>query len=78
MAKLISKGDVVKKICKEHRYKNTIAFGNDMNDVSMLEVVDYGYAMKNASKYLLEKTNYITEYTNEEDGVAETILKYVD
>lgn len=78
MAKLISKGDVVKKICKEHRYKNTIAFGNDMNDVSMLEVVDYGYAMKNASKYLLEKTNYITEHTNEEDGVAETILKYVD
>ena len=44
----------------------------------MLEVVDYGYAMKNASKYLLGKTKYMTEYTNEEDGVAEAILKYVD
>ena len=49
-----------------------------MNDISMLEVVDYGYAMKNASKYLLGKTKYMTEYTNEEDGVAEAILKYVD
>ena len=43
-----------------------------------LEVVDYGSAMKNASKYLLGKTKYMTEYTNEEDGVAEAILKYVD
>ena len=78
MANRVNKGDVVKKICKEYQYKNTMAFGDDMNDLSMLEVVDYGYAMKNASKYLLGKTKYMTEYTNEEDGVAETILKYVD
>ena len=78
MANHINKGDVVKKICKEQQYKSTIAFGDDMNDISMLEVVDYGYAMKNASKYLLGKTKYMTEYTNEEDGVAEAILKYVD
>ena len=78
MANHINKGDVVKKICKEQQYKSTIAVGDDMNDISMLEVVDYGYAMKNASKYLLGKTKYMTEYTNEEDGVAEAILKYVD
>lgn len=78
MANHINKGDVVRKICNEHQYKKTIAFGDDINDISMLEVVNYGYAMKNASKYLLAKSRYMTEYTNEEDGVAKTILKYVD
>ncbi|MDD7280753.1 Cof-type HAD-IIB family hydrolase [Floccifex sp.] len=71
----INKGDIVKKICDEKQYKQTMAFGDDINDISLLNVVSLGFAMKNAVKCLQDKAKYITEYTNEEDGVAREIYK---
>ena len=53
--------------------KDTIAFGDSDNDIEMLEIVGDGIAMKNAKIDL--KTNKITEFTNNEDGVAKYLEK---
>ena len=49
--------------------KNTIAIGNDINDISMLDVSGIGVAVGNASNLVKEHANIITE-DNDNDGVA--------
>ncbi|WP_288599792.1 Cof-type HAD-IIB family hydrolase [uncultured Streptococcus sp.] len=50
--------------------KDLIAFGDEHNDTDMLALAGCGYAMKNASSVLLPYADFITNYTNDEDGVA--------
>lgn len=47
-----------------------VAFGDEQNDVQMLQLAGTAYAMKNANKTLLPYADRITKYTNTEDGVA--------
>lgn len=57
--------------------KNTIAIGNDKNDVSMFEVAGLSVAVANASDDIKAKVDYVT-LSNDEDGVAaflETLIK---
>ena len=57
--------------------ENTIAIGNDKNDVSMFETSGLSVAVANASDDVKSKVNHIT-LSNDEDGVAvflETIIK---
>ena len=56
---------------------HTLAFGDDLNDLEMLEKVDIGVAMKNARKTVLLRTNYITEYSNNNDGVIKYIISHL-
>lgn len=49
--------------------KNTIAIGNDNNDISMFEVAGLSVAVANASDDIKNKVNHIT-LSNDEDGVA--------
>jgi len=51
---------------------NIIAFGDDLNDVYMLQQCGYGIAVSNAVKEVLEVADYITD-SNDEDGVAKFI-----
>ena len=70
-----SKGKAI-KILKEilnMKEDEIICFGDSMNDYSMIESCKYSVAMKNADEKLKEKTYFITEYTNDEDGVAKFI-----
>ena len=56
---------------------NTIAIGNDKNDVSMFEVAGLSVAVANASDDIKVKVDYVT-LSNDEDGVAaflETLIK---
>ena len=71
-AKGISKAEALKYICDRYNYsyKDTIAFGDAGNDAEMLCFADIGVAMKNAMPELKEHTAYITQLTNDEDGVA--------
>ena len=57
--------------------KKTMAFGDGMNDESMIRMCAYGVAMKNAAGALKEKADFITEKDNNEDGVGDFIEKYV-
>ena len=45
-------------------------FGDYDNDLSMFACSNHCIAMKNGSELVKKSANYITEYTNDEDGVA--------
>ena len=78
MEKNIQKGEIVKKICVQNKYEKTISFGDGNNDISMLQVTTFSFAMKNSTNYIKNQVKYVTEYTNDEDGVAKEIYKFVN
>ena len=49
--------------------KDTVAIGDNYNDVSMFEVAGYNVVMGNANEEVKKYANEITT-TNDEDGVA--------
>lgn len=56
--------------------KNMIAFGDGNNDISMLEYAGKGIVMGNCSNTLKMMKFEITD-TNENDGIAQTLEKYL-
>jgi Cof subfamily protein (haloacid dehalogenase superfamily) len=54
-----------------------MAFGDSMNDESMLRWAGHSVAMINGDSRLKEIAAIITDKTNDEDGVAEVIERYV-
>ena len=57
---------------------DVIAFGDDKGDMGMLREAGVGVIMKNAADELKEDGLIVSEYTNDEDGVARFLLKYFD
>ena len=57
--------------------KETMAIGDSSNDESMLKNAGIAVAMKNSTKDILALADYITS-TNDEDGVAEAIEKFIN
>ena len=55
----------------------TIAIGDGHNDLPMIRHAALGVAMQNAPASVKECADYITEHTNNEDGVAEVLEKFV-
>lgn len=58
--------------------ENIIAFGDSFNDIEMISGVHHGVAMKNGCDEVKSVAKDITEFTNEEDGVAKYLLKYLN
>lgn len=54
-----------------------MVFGDYLNDLEMMENAYYSYAMKNGHEKIKEVSNFETDFTNNENGVIETIKKYV-
>lgn len=54
-----------------------IAFGDEHNDLEMLDYAGWGVAMKNASPEAKAISNDITAKTNDEDGLADYLEKYL-
>ena len=48
-----------------------------MNDLSMFESCGIKVAMNNGNEKLKKKADFITSYTNNEDGVAKFIERYI-
>lgn len=69
-----SKGNAVKFLCELLNIdkEEIIAFGDNYNDISMLEYVGMGVAMGNAEEDVKKIASYITE-SNTESGVAKAI-----
>ena len=69
--KTVSKGNGLKFLAQHLKVpmENTIAIGNEKNDISMFEAASVGVAMGNANDYVKSYANFITK-SNEEDGVA--------
>lgn len=53
-----------------------IAVGDGFNDLSMIEYAGLGVAMGNSREEIKKKANYVT-LSNDEDGVAHVIYKFV-
>ena len=68
--KNVSKFSAIKYISKieKIRITNTISFGDNYNDLEMLEKSKYGVAMGNASENIKSKVSYTTK-SCDEDGV---------
>ena len=80
MHKNATKGEALKEIAKIYgiNLENTVAIGDNLNDQAMLDIVGYSVAMKNGNKILKEQAKYVTEKTNSEGGVADTIFKLIE
>lgn len=78
MPKGINKGTSLIDIAKYYNIdlKDSIAFGDEANDLEMLEVAGIGIAMGNASKKLKEISDYIT-LSNDQDGISDYLEKFV-
>ena len=80
MHKNATKGEALKEIAKIYgiNLENAVAIGDNLNDQAMLDIVGYSVAMKNGNTILKEQAKYVTEKTNSEGGVADTILKLIE
>lgn len=75
----VSKGNAVIEFCKLMNIdiKNTVAIGDDDNDLSMFDVVGYSVAMKNATEKVKNEADFTT-LSNNDDGVAEFLYNIVN
>lgn len=74
-----SKGNAITELYNILKIKkdNSICFGDSMNDVSMFEACGYRVAMKNSTDTLKAMADYITEYSNNENGVIRFLKKHL-
>ena len=76
--KEVNKGLAIKELLKKYGIspEETMAFGDQWNDLEMLKFVKYGYLMGNAAEELKEKfsDDRIT-LSNDEDGIYEVIKR---
>lgn len=71
----INKGTALKRIQSRLGVtrEETMAFGDYMNDMEMLDESGESYAMKNGHELVKKSAAHITRYTNDEDGVMRTV-----
>ena len=76
--KEVNKGVGVELLAKHLGIKReeVMTFGDAGNDLHMIEYAGLGVAMANAFDEVKEAANYITD-TNENDGVAKAIEKFI-
>lgn len=75
----ISKGGAIHILCEYLGIpmENTIAAGDAENDISMLQAAAVGAAMANAEPDVKAAADYVTERSNNEDGVSEIIERFM-
>jgi Cof subfamily protein (haloacid dehalogenase superfamily) len=56
--------------------EEAVAIGDSMNDEAMIRWAGAGVAMANGDDRIKEIADFVTEHTNDEDGVAEVIDMY--
>jgi hypothetical protein len=55
-----------------------ITIGDNVNDKKMIEAAGLGIAMKGSTPKITETANYITEYDNNNEGVARALEKFIN
>lgn len=72
----VSKADAIHTLCSlwAIRLENAIAFGDNYNDVEMLETVGHGFLMGNALDELKKRIKIHT-HDNNNDGIYHALLK---
>jgi len=75
----VNKGSAIHEFCKEFGIDddNTVAVGDEENDIDMIKEAHIGVAMKNAKDSVKAIADVVTEKDNNQGGVAEIIEKYI-
>jgi hydroxymethylpyrimidine pyrophosphatase-like HAD family hydrolase len=58
-------------------HNQTMAFGDSMNDESMILKAEHGVAMANALEHIKNVANYVTLKDNNNDGIADFLEQFV-
>lgn len=76
---VINKGYGIGKLCRHFgvRPENCVAFGDEANDIQMLEKVGMGVCMKNGSDAAKAAANVVSEYTNDESAMGRFLMEHV-
>lgn len=74
----ISKGRSLKEIANYYNIdiKDTIAFGDEENDLSMIEDAGVGVVMENGTDFMKSKADFVTK-SNDEDGITYYLENFV-
>ncbi len=74
----ISKGHALHDVAKYYGVplERTLAFGDADNDIEMLSMAGVGFAMQNAEHAIKGKADFITKYTNNEQGLLIALKNY--
>jgi Cof subfamily protein (haloacid dehalogenase superfamily) len=78
MPKHGTKTSAIEFLCRRFNVKRSevIAIGDNFNDVNMIEFAGMGIAMGNAPEQVKQLADEIT-LSNDEDGVAQVLKKYI-
>lgn len=78
MPKEVSKGKALLELAEKLNIskENVIAFGDQMNDYTMIEMAGVGVAMANAVDELKNIADHVTS-SNDEDGIAKYLEEFV-
>lgn len=73
------KGTAVKTLCEYLNISlaNSLAAGDECNDISMLQTAGTGIAMLNAKDEVKEAADIITQADNDHDGLASVLISHI-
>ena len=73
------KGEALQWLCQRMAIPNdhAMSFGDSMNDESMIRLAGLSVAMVNGLESIKNMARFVTEYSNNEDGLARFIEDYV-
>lgn len=73
------KGTAIQKLCSllNIPLSNTLAAGDEANDLSMIQAAAIGIAMQNAKDCVKQAADLITQTDNDHDGLAPILLQYI-
>ena len=57
--------------------QSVMAFGDSMNDETMIQLAGYGIAMKNGLQVIQDSAYAVTDFTNNEDGIARFLEQHL-
>ncbi|MCR4903723.1 MAG: Cof-type HAD-IIB family hydrolase [Butyrivibrio sp.] len=71
------KGTAIGKLCSllNVPVENSIAAGDEQNDISMIEAAGTGIAVANATDIVKASADIVTEYDNDHDGLAKYLIQ---
>ena len=73
------KGSALEHLCSilDIPVANSVAAGDEENDLTMLRAAGVGCAMANAVDPVKKAADYVTVHNNDEDGIAEIVEKFL-
>ncbi len=73
------KGEALQWLCNRLAIplEAAMSFGDSMNDESMIRLADLSVAMVNGLESIKEQARYVTEFSNNEDGLARFVEDFV-